>query len=288
MRKKLISAVLCAVLAVTSIASASAAGTESSASSLVHYKIVKSLGLSMNHAYFYKSRTNLDSDLEIRLCEPQTNNIVHSQTFDFSDDTIVKKYLIDKKGYDYYINNSGKIDRIYLTNTGGTYDKIKFKLADFSDYFNTDGTHTMSFLGEDEHNYNFTDEGNGYSSYLVFLSGSIFSAISPDEYGYVEIYASTKLGEKTVFMTDFSHKDNGYQAEGGGTSGTLLCGFTMGDVDRNGSVNLADAITIQKETLYLTSFDTLSKRNSDVDDNGRTDLSDAIKLQKYVLGLISE
>ena len=195
--------------------------------------------------------------------------------------------MSDQNGYRYLINGGGNFgNKVYLSKAGGTYEKIKVKLSDFSNYFNDNGTYTKNCDRCGSHDYNFSDEGNGFSSSLIILSGGIFSLVSPDSSGYVDFYISTKLGEDTVFMTDFSHSVSGHFSWGGGTVGRDFRGLTIGDVDKNGYVSLNDAIFIQKYQLGMSeTIDELSKRNADANRDGEINLKDTVKVQKYQLGI---
>ncbi|MCQ4021468.1 MULTISPECIES: dockerin type I repeat-containing protein [unclassified Ruminococcus] len=276
MKKRILSALLCAVLAATSIATASAADTSSSP----NYTVLNSIKLNKNQAYFFKSGTNIPESLEFSFYDINTYQLIHSQDFNFTSDFFPVR-LPNAKGYHYLSDGCGsRYSLINFTNTDGIYEKIKVKLSDFSDYFNSNGTHTQELFG-DVHDYNFTKESHNYYSSLVFISGGAITAAAPDKNGMVEIHVSKKLGVKTSYMTNFRYKHSG----GGGRSGAPFCGFTIGDIDKNGEIYLNDAILIQKKTLNLTTLDKLSSRNADVNFDGNINLIDVIKVQKYNLGI---
>lgn len=292
MKKKLLSAILCAALAAASIVSASAADTDNYTSGASYRcKVLGTTEFQNNYAGFYRSSSNPEANLYVQFYKNTTNTdtreLVYEQPLDFADKTLTKKYLSDQNGYRYLISGGGNFaNKVYPSKAGGTYEKIKVKLSDFSDYFNDNGTYTKNCdRCGGSHDYNFSDEGNGFSSSLIILSGGIFSLVSPDSSGYVEFYISTKLGEDTVFMTDFFHSVSGHFSLGGGTVGRDFRGLTIGDVDKNGYVSLSDAILIQKSHLGMETFDELSKRNADVNRDGIINLKDTIKVQKYQLGI---
>lgn len=292
MKKKLLSAILCAALAAASIVSASAADTDNYTSGASYRcKVLGTTEFPNNYAGFYRSSSNPEANLYVQFYKNTTNTdtreLVYEQPLDFADKTLTKKYLADQNGYRYLISGGGNFaNKVYPSKAGGTYEKIKVKLSDFSDYFNDNGTYTKNCdRCGGSHDYNFSDEGNGFSSSLIILSGGIFSLVSPDSSGYVEFYISTKLGEDTVFMTDFFHSVSGHFSLGGGTVGRDFRGLTIGDVDKNGYVSLSDAILIQKSHLGMETFDELSKRNADVNRDGIINLKDTIKVQKYQLGI---
>ena len=291
MKKKLISAVLCAALAVTSIASASAANTGETANSGLTFddfaypqRVVGEVTQPDNYAVLYKTVQFANSSTSLDFLNPNTGDKVYSSLY-FDYNNPVSVYLPDPQGYLCLMNGSGNIYTTYNYNkAGGTYQRIRLKLSKFSDDFNANGTYTKTFFDGEPHDYNFTEEYNGiYSSRLVFISGGAITSTAPDRNGMVEIYVSTNLGDETIYM--ITCKEG--LASGGGTTGTQLCGFTVGDVDKNGSVNLADAAAIQKYTLNPagTALDDLARRNADVDRNGSINLLDAIKVQKYRLGM---
>ena len=289
MKKKLISAILCAALATTSIVSISAADTDNYTSGASYRcKVLGTTEFPNNYAGFYRSSSNPEANLYVQFYKNTTNTdtreLVYEQPLDFADKTLTKKYLSDQNGYRYLISGGGNFaNKVYPSKAGGTYEKIKVKLSDFSDYFNDNGTYTKNCDRCGSHDYNFSDEGNGFSSSLIILSGGIFSLVSPDNSGYVEFYISTKLGEDSKFMTDFSHSVPGHFSWGGGTVGREFRGLTIGDVDKSGYISLNDAIFIQKYQLGMDTFDELSTRNADANRDGEINLKDTIKVQKYNL-----
>ncbi|MCQ4021469.1 MULTISPECIES: dockerin type I repeat-containing protein [unclassified Ruminococcus] len=287
MNKKIITSILCAALAALSVTSSSAAqpiekNEAVASSSSSNYIILKSEALQNNYSYFFKSGANLPNDTVAEFRNVNTGETVLKQKFDFSGES-TSCYLPDPNGYHYRVNGGGSLSRVInLTQAGGKYQKIRLKLSDFSDYFMSNGKREATILGN-KHYFNFSDEGNGYSSSLVFISGGAMTSVAPDIAGMAEIYVSTKLGEKTTFITSFSYTSSTDMESRTGTAGTDFTGLTIGDVDKNGSVRLSDAILIQKYILDLSSFDSLSKRNADANQNGKVNLLDAIAVQKYAI-----
>ena len=288
MKKKLISAVLCAALAVTSIASASAASSSDIANSglnLDNFDYPKSVVGEViqpnNYAILYQTSENANPRNAITFI-PNTGEATILRAKDCNP--TASAYLPDPDGYRYMAFSGGNIrNRACFTNAGGAYERIRIKLSDFSNYFNDDGTHTKSFFGGEPHDYNFTKEDNGiYSSNLMFFSGGALTSTAPDSNGMVEIYVSTKLGVETKYIADFSESRVGV---GGGASGTAISSLTIGNVDNDSSVMLFDALEIQKYAITKTGFNSLAQRNADVDRNGKINLLDAINVQKYVLKL---
>lgn len=172
---------------------------------------------------------------------------------------------------------SGRYDK-----TGGTYEKIRVKLSDYSDYFNSNGTHT-----KDGYNYNFTTQKSGdtkYSSALVFWSGGIFTAVTPDKNGYVEFYVCKNIGEDVNFFSGFRYDTPTTHGSGGGKNGEIFKGFIMGDTNVNGWVNVDDVTKVQSYTAGTEELDSLQQRNADVNDDGKIDINDATMIQKYLAG----
>lgn len=284
MKKKLLSAILCSALAAVSIVSSSALDTDNpSSGASLNYKILGETTLKNNYATFYTFGSNIDPTAGISFKDQDTSNIVLDYYFTSPTPSGVSQYLPSASGYSFRKllgSSSGSGGRtLKFVNTGGTYEKIRVKLSDFSKYFNVNGTHTMAFFDKPSHDYNFTKESSAYTSSLIFFSGGAITAVAPDSNGYAEIYVSTKLGTETFFATDFC----GNNSIGGGTTGSTFAGFTIGDVDKNGYISLNDAIFIQKYNVGMETFDELSKRNADANRDGVINLKDTVKVQKYNL-----
>lgn len=278
---------MCVALSAVSLASASAAETgnhTSAAQTMTKFSVIGIDSIPNNTAKLYTYGSNLMSDLGVIF----TNKATPKETTPlFDEKNPVSVTLSSKSGYGFLVKTTtgfsgNNAEVLKFSNSGGTYQKIRLKLSDFSAYFNENGTRTHDIFDK-AHNYNFTDEGNGYSSFLVFRSGAAVTATAPDKNGYVEFFVSTKLGEKTVFQTDFRVRIDTYISGGGGITG-VLNGLTIGDVNKDGSVSLDDAILLQKKSMGLTSFDSLSTRNADTNCDGKVNLLDATEVQKYILG----
>lgn len=286
MKKKFLSAIICAALAAVSIVSSSAVDTDNSASGTsLNYASLGQITLPNNYATFFTFGSNIDPTSGISLTDRDTYTTALDYHFSSPTPSGVSQYLPSASGYRLSTllgSGSGSGGRtLKFVNTGGTYEKIRVKLSDFSTYFNDNGTHTKAFFDDPSHDYNFTKESNAYTSCLIFFSGGAITAVAPDSNGYAELYVSTKLGTETFFTTGF----RGNNASGGGTTGSTFAGFTIGDVDKSGYVSLSDAILIQKYHLGMETFDKLSTRNADVNHDGTINLKDTIKVQKYQLGI---
>lgn len=64
--------------------------------------------------------------------------------------------------------------------------------------------------------------------------------------------------------------------------------YIIGDVTADESVNLLDAIAIQKFSLSMVDFTDIQKQCGDVDGNETVNLLDSIMIQKFALGMLSE
>lgn len=288
MKKKIISAILCVALTAVSVVSSSAVDTDNSLTSGANgssYQILGEKSLPNNFATFFTSGSGFDPTSKIVLADPDTHKNVFSYTFSSTSPNGVSKSLPNGNGYVLrtYLRNSGSgAGKVLNFSDGGTYEKIKIKLSDFSELFNSDGTVTKE-LENDTHNYNFTKEADGaHSSLLIFYSGNAITAAAPDENGMVEIYLSTKLGQDTFFTVDYCFMGSQGLSIGGIPDNDFF-GFTIGDVNKDGKVNLNDGILAQKAASGINTLYPLARRNADTNRNGKVDLIDAISIQKFRL-----
>lgn len=284
--KKIISILLCvAMLVGTAAITANAANVDNADVGAHNYKVLGETKIRDYQVRFYKYNFTNNNPLTGIRMDDITMHM--SKDFYFNDITgeykqisvsgasVFEHWLILESG------RGGTQSRRY-DKTGGTYEKIRIKLSDYSDYFNSNGTHT-----KDGHDYNFTTQKSGnttYSSGLVFWSGGIFTAVTPDKNGYVEIYVSKNIGEDTRFFADFRYVTPTSQGSGGGKNGGYFKGFTMGDTDLNGWVGVDDVTAIQSYAAGTENFDSLQQRNADVNDDGKIDINDATMIQKYLAG----
>ena len=61
--------------------------------------------------------------------------------------------------------------------------------------------------------------------------------------------------------------------------------FEVGDVDRNGTVNIKDATVIQKALVDIIVLDDEQQKLADFDGNGRVSIQDCTAIQKKIAGL---
>lgn len=183
-----------------------------------------------------------------------------------------------KSGYRYYKYNT----------TGGTYQKVRYKLSQY-DHFNEDGSHsTEKFtyrFSEDQY-----DGENCYSSVLMFVSGGAITFAAPDKDGYVEFYVSTDIDVQTRFSTGY-HFDiytDEYYSSGSesGFNGHTLYKFIKGGVSWESTyVGIIDATWIQMYIANLQELTQLRKYSADVDCNGTINIMDATEIQFYLAEL---
>ncbi|MCQ4021467.1 MULTISPECIES: dockerin type I repeat-containing protein [unclassified Ruminococcus] len=295
MKKIVVSSILCAALAATSITSFSAAQSKEDIESGITfddffygYKVLAEENLPDNYVKFYTSGNRIDPTSGVEFTDLSTGQVVLSQYFNTSYGSVTQ-YLPSAAGYsaDTKLNNSsGSINtNLNFTHTGGLYQKVRINLNKGSDYFTANGTY-VKMTNNTPHEYNFTKEFNtGYTSSLIFYSGGAITAAQPDKNGYVEIYVSTNIGEPVYFTTDYCYSSPLVSSSGGGVTGQPFTGLTIGDANKNGYVDLVDAILIQKYANNAVTFDELALRCSDVNRDASTNLLDALKLQKFLIKL---
>jgi hypothetical protein len=284
--KKLISIILALVLACGATVTAFAA--QNTDPRIGNYKFLETVEIPNNYAYIYTYGDNSDKYRRLNI-EEVGSNFVYTHYFSSASIRLALP-LSNENGYHVYSligNESASTGGMYsgglkLSNTGGTYQKVRIKLSAFSSYFNEDGTVTNETIAGGTHDYNFTNEDGKYISSLVFFSGGAITAAVPDKNGCVEIYISTNVGQVIEYTTSFMEINNYQYASVGGTSGNTLCGLTIGDTDKTGYTSIADVTLIQKYIVKQESFDELQLRNADTDFDGTIDIADATIIQKQL------
>lgn len=180
--------------------------------------------------------------------------------------------------------------RYNFSNTGGTYRRVRVHLAVFDSYFNADGTCTKE-VGSNSgvfHDYKFKYEDMGnkdyYNSSLVVISGGAYTAVTPDENGYVEFYISTDVGATTEYITEFAYRRNGVNGGGGGKTGVFIPKLTFGDVDGSEIVDVNDVTTLQMFIAGLKDIDSLAHFHADSNSDSYVDVADVTYLQFGLAG----
>ena len=178
-----------------------------------------------------------------------------------------------------------------FTDVTAKYEKVRFKLGEYSSYFNSDGTKTMDIYDYGEHAYNFTeqvvsDEAT-FTSALVFESGGAVTCAAPDKDGYVEIYVSKAVGQQVYFATYFKNDFIGISGKhrtggGGGTSQVSLSKLITGNVDQKGGVNIDDVTELQYYLAKRVNLDASAQRAADANDDSKINIDDVTALQAYL------
>ena len=138
------------------------------------------------------------------------------------------------------------------------------------------------------HKYTFKEEaklanGDQFTSALCFESGGAFTCAVPNSKGEVEIHVSKEIGVQTYFSTDFRYKIGSTVGGGGGVNHRMIKELTKGDVNADWSVDIYDAIEIQKAVVGKTKFDKAAKRRGEVNNDSTLDILDATCIQKYLV-----
>lgn len=174
-------------------------------------------------------------------------------------------------------------------NVKGDYEVIRIKLSDYSSYFNSDGTYTATVMEPyGTHKYTFQEEsmlanGDQFTSALCFESGGAFTCAVPNSKGEVEIHVSKQIGVRTYFSTDFRYRIGSTTGGGGGVNHRTIKELTKGDVNADWSIDIMDATEIQKALVGKVSLDKATKRRGEVNNDNSLDVLDAIYIQKYVV-----
>lgn len=283
--KNIISSALCAVLLATAPFCANAVSADdnfSTGSSFNDfnnsYRIVGRDIIPEKHArmYTYGALNTGGYKIGIKFEDSEYN---YDKTVYFD----VKKSYVQTE----FPNYSCKVFKYVEKNTGGSwgsapslrmlnkneeYRKIRVKLGEYSDYFNSDGTHT-----ENGHKYNFKAQENGYFSMLTIHSGAAITAVTPDKNGFVEFYSSKRIGAYVYFSTEIFTGNTS-----GGVVRQEIKDFTVGDADTDGKVTVTDATIIQKYLVDLAEFNDAVTVNADVNDDGVVDIKDATMIQSAI------
>ena len=107
--------------------------------------------------------------------------------------------------------------------------------------------------------------------------------VSRNSKGEVEIHVSKEIGVQTYFSTDFRYKIGSTVGGGGGVNHRMIKELTKGDVNADWSVDIYDAIEIQKAVVGKTKFDKAAKRRGEVNNDSTLDILDATCIQKYLV-----
>ena len=126
---------------------------------------------------------------------------------------------------------------------------------------------------------------------IVFAPGSQLEYIGEKAFGYNTVYFSGDTQKNNDFVI-YGHKDTAaerYATENGFKFVDLdapVPSFELGDVNRDGSVNIKDATAIQKNIAGLIEFDTEQNSLADFNEDASVNIKDATAIQKKIAGLI--
>lgn len=283
--KKIISILLSTVIIIATAvfsANASTAGDNNGVNSHNNFSVLEQTTLEDNQVRLYAYNfTDNNPKTGIRFVDTELNT---SQECYFNGLTTYKQISMPVdttfKNWTILEGTSDGCSPVRYDKTGGKYEKIRIKLSDFSDYFNADGTHTQKGF-----NYNFSTQKNGENTYyssLIFVSGGIYTAVTPDKDGYAEFYVSKAIGAEIWFDTSFVCRSGNKTDSSGG--GEEFRNLKMGDVNLRGTVNVDDVTKVQSYSAGTEELDSLQRRNADVTGDGKIDVDDATMIQKHLAG----
>ncbi|MBR5948969.1 MAG: hypothetical protein IKZ82_10065 [Clostridia bacterium] len=136
--------------------------------------------------------------------------------------------------------------------------------------------------------FSYPYEGGGY--YFGYLDA--FAANGAEFEGfYDENGALVSEGESldSLYRYTFMDEDQWYNDDYEIPTGTIIArfsgGFIPGDVDGNGSVSVADAITTLRLAMQLADGSGLNTDAADMDGNGSITIADAIMVLRVAMGL---
>lgn len=288
--KKVISITLCILLVLIGTISANAAETFIGVISqkpyfeLIGEKIYVPNNTIMKYAY------NIPSDYKYYLQLRNTSNHDNKTDIKFTDCNGSTK-LVSGVNAEYdifsYNRNGGSSTCIphSYNNTGAYYQKVKVKLSDFCNYFNEDGSRTLTFQKKDgtndTHNYDFTD-GPTYKSGLIITSGAAMTSVIPKKDGTAEFYIKLTVGKSDVeFYTSIS----AYLAPTSYSTGSLEAPLSLGigNVNLDYYLDINDATDIQKMLVNNSRTDKLYRFLADANGDGIINVLDATAIQKALV-----
>jgi len=135
-------------------------------------------------------------------------------------------------------------------------------------------------------------DAEAYKTYTVTFDAGENGALSGET--EITVYTGTDLSTVTfpTVKANVGYLFTGWsQTEGTITSDITVtaqyeAGYEIGDVDRNGQVNILDVTEIQKKLARLTTFDEEQTALADVDGNGIVSIKDVTYVQMYIVKII--
>lgn len=290
--KKVLSAFICLLLLVLSSISAFAEVKDTDSSTGINifdatYPIrnLEDITIPDNTVNFYCYGNNIDPEVSMTFTDEVT---LEKKTLGFTSGKVNSINLPSKNDYDLflrYTNGGQSCTGNNYNHTGGEYEMVRIRPAKFIEGLNNNGTYTYVYDNGITHTYNFTMESYEYNSILVIVSGAAINVVAPDQYGMVNIVVSKKIGEVTYCSDRFEIETvDGFSCSSSELE-YYLKGITMGDVDKDGYVDIYDATFMQKYCIGLEQLDMITERCADVNGDGRYNILDATEIQKALAGI---
>ena len=291
--KKILSVIICLMLITSGSISAFAQKTDTDNSTGINYydatypiRNLENITIPNNTVHFYSYGNGLDPEASITFTDEVTLKEI---TLGYTKGKVNSLYLPSKNNYDLFMNHKDggcSCRSQNYNNTGGQYEKVRIRPSRFINELNNDGTYTYVYDNGITHKYNFTIESNSYHSTLIIISGAAINIVAPDMYGMVEIVVSKKVADEASCYSYINIATNEYENSSWGDLSYYLKGITIGDVDKNGYVDIYDATHMQKYCAGLTTFGMIEERCCDINGDGKYDITDATNIQKALAGLL--
>ncbi len=283
--KKIISTLLCAVIAFSGVITVNAVQTEK--------VIEKHKGIEfLDDSFIMPDNTvRMISTVNVDMPGMSSYLPLYNIKSDNKYELIFSKNLneykdveIDPSEYGYTTSRSCRFDS---TKTGGLYVKVKIKLSEFKECFNDEGHYYEDYFANKYFNYKYNKyEVMGYdSSTFKFISGSYVKRTIPDENGEIEVYLhkSDNVGEKAYALVGCSYS-NGKKQTSSAIS-EALNKLTFGNVDGNEYLDVKDVTTLQLYISGLNELDELGLFHADTNCDGIYDVKDVTHLQLGIASL---
>lgn len=181
-------------------------------------------------------------------------------------------------------SNGVDMNIIYMLSSTNT-DSFK-STSTTASYNASSNTATLNWNSVSSASYNLyrcplTDSGDVNSSARRWLYTGRQTSFTDStmQYGTAYYYYTDTLFSGDFLDPDYQKTVSGYN------NGCYVYNVNRGDVDLNEGIDLLDAILTQKATMGLTSLSEIERYAADYNANGTVNLSDAIAIQKILLKL---
>lgn len=279
MKKKILSILLCSVIAATGAVTVNAAG-----------KAEKHNGFEIiDETITVPDNVVMVSSYEFDDNNTYTAKILNENRDEFEllyKDCVESPQFIElPSGEKYQVAGYSSECSYDFSNTGGTYRKVKIKISEFSelsDYFNEDGTKTHQIPSGEEFIFNHKDyscEEYVMHSNLSCLSGGILTKVYPDENGEIEIYVNTKVGSMVELLVNGSISVTGGDGTYGYFASPRLSKLTFGNVNGDYYLSVSDVTELQLYLAGCKELDSLGMFHADTNYDGIYDVKDVTHLQ---------